>query len=526
MGTTVQRFFIYIVVVLVIAIFLQSAAIVGMQFYSAKAEPYATHKSFSNEYILALEDFNTEQPTPSQVIKRVTARAATNISRSRASDVIPPPALFSVEKYPPDRPAESGVAESVSVELEIGDILRTIQEKKIGAATCGNTDRTSNEVYHVVKKGDTLRRIAALYSVEIDQIRRLNDLSEDSVLKEGRKLMISTGNNYYYVVAPGETLWTVAQKFQARVSELVEVNGLKIDTVVSGQKLRIPNFHSNEAVSNPLVEIASEKCTDQDGGISASQGNTANGNDTKSEFNYGAVAEQARKLLSRTVPPSETTAEVLAPGSGAVKEKDTALFGTAKNENSAPNQFFSEEEVIKGTTEVEMTGGDTIVNPEESLRECIREERLTRIVLKKSKVDKPLADQAKSVKLSWPLNGPVSSPFGMRIHPIREVVCFHEGVDIAANIGRPIKAAADGIVSFAGTKGGYGKVVYISHKGGYQTRYAHCSKLLVEKGEKIRRGQVIGYVGITGVTTGPHVHFEVRRDGRAKDPLLQLRALN
>jgi len=117
-----------------------------------------------------------------------------------------------------------------------------------------------------------------------------------------------------------------------------------------------------------------------------------------------------------------------------------------------------------------------------------------------------------------PAEGPVVSGFGMRFHPILRRNQMHRGIDIAAGQGAPIMAVASGTVVYAGWERGYGKVVIIDHGGGFSTTYAHCSELLVTGGRAVRKGQRIARVGATGVATGPHLHFEVRRDGVAIPP--------
>lgn len=118
-----------------------------------------------------------------------------------------------------------------------------------------------------------------------------------------------------------------------------------------------------------------------------------------------------------------------------------------------------------------------------------------------------------------PVAGRISSGFGQRFHPILGYERFHAGVDLAAASGTPIAAAADGQVVSAGWRGGYGQAVSIAHSGGVDTLYGHMSRIAVRAGELVHRGEVIGYVGSTGLATGPHLHFEVRRNGRPVDPL-------
>ena len=121
--------------------------------------------------------------------------------------------------------------------------------------------------------------------------------------------------------------------------------------------------------------------------------------------------------------------------------------------------------------------------------------------------------------LMWPVQGTLSSPFGWRIHPILGYRKFHTGIDIGVGYGTPIHAADSGTVIYATWMGGYGNVVIIDHGGGISTLYAHQSRLAVGNGTRVARGQVIGYIGSTGLSTGPHLHFEVRLNGNPVDPL-------
>lgn len=113
----------------------------------------------------------------------------------------------------------------------------------------------------------------------------------------------------------------------------------------------------------------------------------------------------------------------------------------------------------------------------------------------------------------------VTSGFGMRRHPLLGGLRAHAGVDLAAPAGAPVVATADGMVSTAAWSGGYGLLVAVEHGGGHQTRYAHLSRLNVAAGQRVRRGDVIGFVGSTGRSTGPHLHYETRMNGQAVNPL-------
>lgn len=122
----------------------------------------------------------------------------------------------------------------------------------------------------------------------------------------------------------------------------------------------------------------------------------------------------------------------------------------------------------------------------------------------------------------YPVYGRTTDDFGMRVHPIYGRKIPHRGVDIAAARGTNIRAARSGTVSFSGRLTGYGNIVEVRHAGGFTTRYAHCSKLLKKKGDRVRKGDVIAKVGATGLATAPHVHFEIRKNGVPKDPMKYL----
>jgi murein DD-endopeptidase MepM/ murein hydrolase activator NlpD len=117
-----------------------------------------------------------------------------------------------------------------------------------------------------------------------------------------------------------------------------------------------------------------------------------------------------------------------------------------------------------------------------------------------------------------------SGGFGMRMHPIDGVARFHTGVDMRGAEGTPILAAADGVVRSAGTRGGYGNAVEIDHGNGVTTLYGHASALDVKPGDQVTKGQEIAEVGMTGHATGPHLHFEVRVEGKPIDPKGALKA--
>ncbi|HBS60469.1 MAG TPA: M23 family peptidase [Firmicutes bacterium] len=129
------------------------------------------------------------------------------------------------------------------------------------------------------------------------------------------------------------------------------------------------------------------------------------------------------------------------------------------------------------------------------------------------------ADALASKPSIWPVGGDVTSGFGWRNSPWGEGSEFHQGIDIANSLGTPIVATADGRVAQSGWSGGYGNLVQIDHGNGIVTIYGHNSQVVVTEGQQVRKGQIIAYLGSTGRSTGPHVHYEIRVNDNAVDPL-------
>jgi murein DD-endopeptidase MepM/ murein hydrolase activator NlpD len=187
-------------------------------------------------------------------------------------------------------------------------------------------------------------------------------------------------------------------------------------------------------------------------------------------------------------------------------------------------EFNFDTEVAQGGPESGVVGSGTEVAAAlERVANEIKssEERLR--ALETLLLDRRLTDAV--TPAGWPAEGGfVSSGYGRRADPFTGQIALHEGVDIAARMGSPIKAIADGVVSYAGEKANYGRVIEITHSSGLVTRYAHTLSVLVKVGDKVARGDAIGLIGTSGRSTGPHLHFEVLKDDRAVDPGRYLRA--
>jgi len=153
------------------------------------------------------------------------------------------------------------------------------------------------------------------------------------------------------------------------------------------------------------------------------------------------------------------------------------------------------------------------------------ERQLYRINIARAHVDR-LTRTLSNVPVRKPIMGEIdlSSGFGVRMDPFVRAMAMHTGLDFRSNIGDPVRATANGTVTNAGWSGGYGRMVEVDHGNGFSTRYGHLSEILVKPGQAVRSGQIVGRVGSTGRSTGPHLHYETRIDGEAVDPQKFLRA--
>ncbi|MBO8159669.1 M23 family metallopeptidase [Thermosyntropha sp.] len=200
--------------------------------------------------------------------------------------------------------------------------------------------------------------------------------------------------------------------------------------------------------------------------------------------------EEIKKLMGIT----DSTGEMKNPSRGGKGRRDIAL------ENEEGKDALEKLQEIK-----------TYLNREE--------QRLDEMLAKAQNNQ----DYFRAVPNQWPVKGEITSPFGWRESPFGgRKRTFHEGIDIANNVGETIVAAADGKVTFAGWRAVYGKTVEIEHRYGFVTIYGHNSVLLVEKGDEVKKGQPIARLGNTGRSTGPHLHFTVKKYGKLVDPLVYL----
>jgi murein DD-endopeptidase MepM/ murein hydrolase activator NlpD len=199
-------------------------------------------------------------------------------------------------------------------------------------------------------------------------------------------------------------------------------------------------------------------------------------------------------------------------------DRDKAAISELKAQVAAKKELIqTRKKEREKVLDAAVSERDTAERAYQELMETSRQiEQMIRNIQSGKQVQGPVGSTG---ALMWPASGPITSPFGWRIHPIFGTQQYHSGIDIGADYGDPIAAADSGVVIFSGWMGGYGKAVIIDHGGGISTLYAHNSELLVSEGTRVQKGQTISRCGATGYATGPHLHFEVRENGTPVSPL-------
>lgn len=222
------------------------------------------------------------------------------------------------------------------------------------------------------------------------------------------------------------------------------------------------------------------------------------------------AAEEEGELPTPLDLEEETAAIILA---------ETELDAAAEAELAAPVNLAHAGSAVR----IERGRGRVMVGPQFSggeARYAVRTESESGAASVRFSTTRPITlPSGALLPAGLPVSGRISSNYGYRKDPINGRTRRHSGVDFAVPHGTPVIATSDGVVGSAGWAGGYGIMVSLEHGGGVSSRYAHLSRLAIRPGQRVRQGQVLGYAGSTGRSTGSHVHYEVRVDGRAVDPL-------
>lgn len=374
----------------------------------------------------------------------------------------------------------------------------------------GNRGRAEGATYHEVRAGENLWVISRRYGVALKTLLELNGLSEQSILQPGMKILIegerdAQSGSLLYEVKQGDTPWGIAREFQIPVRLLLEANNLTEKSILRvGQKLVIPlsgdgrlktsERASTQGAAQPQVHIVRQ-------GDSLWRISRQYGVDMKSLMRANGLTETSiLQVGMRLVIPKETGRTAVASSSSAtswetytVKKGDT-LWSISRR-FGVPLKELLQANGLRETSVLQI--GQVLRVP--------------------SRGGVSSAPQRAQQGFLWPVNGRISSRFGPRGRG------FHYGIDIIAPAGTVVRAAESGVVSYSGWMSGYGRVVIITHASGLQTVYAHNSVNLVREGQRVNKGDPVARVGSTGNATCPHLHFEVRRNGRPVDPLEFLR---
>lgn len=302
-------------------------------------------------------------------------------------------------------------------------------------------------------------------------------------------------------VAPGESLGLIADRYGLSVDDLMVFNGLSSVTIHPGQVLKVPYV---DAVGGPAEATASPppgfRWHVLGEGETLSTVASAYGVSLEAMVGANPDISSLDRLpagIELLVPPALGLVVTLRPGETLLDV--VHRYGVAPEDLVRANELRSPFDVVPG-----MMLFLPDVHPTEAM----------------ARLEKVREEENRYV---WPVHGRLTSYFGPRNLGMG-TSSFHRGIDVAAPWGTPVVAARSGTVTFAGwSNQGYGNLIKLRHAGHDETWYGHFSSLAVSVGQYVKQGQVIGYVGSTGISTGPHVHFELYEAGRAVDPLSMLR---
>lgn len=350
---------------------------------------------------------------------------------------------------------------------------------------------------HVVQPGESLTSIAQRYGTTPQAIARANNLVSLDVIYVGQRLTIPTGSSEseetdaYYTVRGGDTLSGIAAGFGVTLQALVQANRLpSADRIYAGERLVVPGGRTLTSVStvNPVYYTVQQG--DSVSSIAARQGLPAWAIVQANQLTNPSFIYVGQRLV---IPARDTTAALFAGNNvyytvqrgdsvSAIAVRYAVPAGAIVQANDLANP-----DLIYVGQRLLLPGGTGAL--------------VGRYV--EATAPAPADAPRGSGNFMWPVSGYVTQGYSSR----------HRGIDIGAPTGTPVHASDAGYVSLAGWRGDYGNYIIVNHGNGFETVYAHLSQILVVAGQVVQRGEVIGLVGSTGRSTGPHLHFELRQGG-------------
>lgn len=336
------------------------------------------------------------------------------------------------------------------------------------------SEKVSYELY-VVDNGDTLSAIADSKNISLQKLKKFNNLSSAKI-KVGQDLKIprnkvvkakSVDNKesansqiemktakIYYTIRPGDTLSTIAARRNLPVEEIMNANDLSSDFIKAGEEIVLPITDFKQVDNLAKNEEVKEE--------------------QKSEGQKRVKANTSAKKIVYEIQRGDALSTI-------AKMYGTDVETIRRNNNLNGNRIFA---------------GDKLI-----IKDYER---------------KPFSLERNS--LIWPVKGRITSKFGWRTHPIKKTRLFHNGLDIAVPKGTAVRAAASGKVVHSGWMNGFGYTVIIDHGKGIETLYGHNSKVTVARGANVTKGQKVALSGSTGLSTGPHLHLGVLKNGEPINP--------
>lgn len=375
---------------------------------------------------------------------------------------------------------------------------------------------------YIVASGDTLATVSARTNTPIRALIDNNALQPPYILKPGQRLQLA--QRQAYVVRAGDTLSGLAQRFNVSQSALVDLNDLVPPYVIRiGQTLVLPSTieapqQTMAAQQHIEAAPAGEITTAPLGGTSAAPPAAAAGTG-------GAAAQPGARPFTPTPSASTPTgttpaASVPAASTGTATGPAGAMPANQASATSAePDLTAAEEAAERAYEEARKQAAATEVpSPAPAAATPPTPNAVQPAPTAAPQTASATVGPPSKAGFSWPVQGKVIARFGTTADGLR-----NDGINIAAPAGAPVMAAADGTVAYAGNQlRGFGNLILLRHDNGLITAYAHNQSMLVEKGAKVKRGDVIARVGSTGSVDSPQLHFEIRKGEQAVDPLKYL----
>ena len=384
------------------------------------------------------------------------------------------------------------------------------------------------------KEGDSLWKIARQFQSSIQQVAQVNNVEQDQLLSPGQLIKITKSeenhSNSSSVVSTvihteqrsdSDSIWDIAQQYRLSQEHISSINDLsKPDALSISQLTSIPidNTKKEEAKKEdeqPGISLNKDQLNYQGMSTSLEQ----EFRDLVKEVNYKDKENESLWTITQNYQISlnylsqkiDEKLEITANELSTEQETGTTASDTQREKPKGVIHYVQRGETLWQISRKYQVSVQSIT----SANQISESGRL--LVGQRLIIPNTGSSSISSRSFIWPLNGLVTSQFGIRTLGNRRD--YHTGIDIDARTGALIKAAESGKVSFSGYINGYGNVVIIDHAGGYSTVYAHSSSNLVEEGQEVTKGEVICKSGSTGNATGSHLHFEIRENGKPVNPL-------